>query len=785
MAPTTTSAKVNEILENVPPEARQHFIEKYLLSMLDRAPKEQSKKVLSSAARMKTRYAGMPTLDLKGKRREMANVLAELTRDSKRAFVRERSNRDELLEEAVDTIVGWLSDIWRAVYEFKAGFAHAHACLLWCAEMVSEILDTPVASGCKCAVLNLPITIPIKRSNGKTVKVFNVMGLLSVDNAILWVWRELFVSMFAVSKKQAQKMVPEMLSEIEEKMGWTALERILLGGQTPRPTDLDDIGFGGDLFADSCLDNENYEESECRCALHAPHWSDKVDQQRFALREAVETYYMQKFRVAPSDELFHAIIALSDDPDNTEDDLLLILDEVAGSSPDTLVAALNIYSDIDDPDSIIDLLDDYGFLLRTRDFPHLQVAVTALTRHPSHVPRALKIIEDELTDTMNAVRAAVLSTFIRADDRVQREELTAILKLRTGSQTRKDRIERWVSGVTGPSGTPHPVALAAMLMGLPFGPGPDEATNLDTMDFVELDPTEDEELRPRLKERFDGWQTLASSTKGGQTLLLRLYTKIVDIMPFFRATDVVDEMINHIMDRPSKAHVCDALEQLSNFCKMQRKRINLRQEKRKKADAAKASSAFAAGPPTRAGGQASHTTTSQPTPSAGPSLHAGDLFAQGMIPMPHTSSSSSHTAGSSSHTTGPSSLAGGRSTHLVEDDDDDMPPLEPVPIGHVVGSNSNLPSASSSAGPSSSPFAGPSSYFSGSLPQSAGPSSSYAGAPASSSAGPSSQTMEDGPPTAFSLFGPFTFSIPLTSSASPPPPTPPAPYYVSGMEDVD
>ena len=39
-----TRPRVNEILENVPPEARQHFIEKYLLSMLDRAPKEQSKK---------------------------------------------------------------------------------------------------------------------------------------------------------------------------------------------------------------------------------------------------------------------------------------------------------------------------------------------------------------------------------------------------------------------------------------------------------------------------------------------------------------------------------------------------------------------------------------------------------------------------------------------------------------------------------------------------------------------------------------------------------------------
>ncbi|TRM56637.1 hypothetical protein BD626DRAFT_440727 [Schizophyllum amplum] len=605
MAPSTPSAKVSEILQSVPPEAREQFIEKYLLSMLDRTPKEQSKKVLSSAARMKARYATMPTLDLKGKQREMTNVLEELTRDSKRAFLKERSNRDELLEEAVETIVGWLSDIWQTVYEFKANYAHAHTCLLWVAEMMAEILNTPVASGCKCAVLNMPVTIPINRLNGKTVKTFSIIGLLSVDHAILWIWRELFVSMFAANKK-AKKLVPQMLADIEEKMGWSALERILTGGLMrvspfasafgstshncpARSADPDDMIYG-DLFADSCLEEDEDSDDKCNCALHAAHWSDKIDQQRVPLREAVETHLVEKFKVAPSEELYHAIIALSGDPDEAESDLLLVLDEVAGSTPDTLVAAINIHADLDDAATIVNLLDSHGFLLRGRDYPHLQAAVSTLTRHPKHLARGLAIIEQEMNDTMNAVRAATLGTFTRIDDRVQREELGAILKLRTGSQVRKDRVERWVSGVTGPGGTPHPVALAAMLMGLPFGPGPDDGTNLDAMDFVDLDPSEDEELRPHLKERFEGWQTLASSTKGGQTMLLRLYTKMVDLMPFFRAQDVVDEMINYIMDRPSKAHVCDALEQLSNFCKMQRKRLNLRQEKRRRVEESKQAS---------------------------------------------------------------------------------------------------------------------------------------------------------------------------------------------------
>ncbi|KAL1743289.1 hypothetical protein HDZ31DRAFT_83529 [Schizophyllum fasciatum] len=623
------------MLESMPPEARQHFIEKYLLPMLDRVPKDHSKKVLSSAARTKARYATMPTLDLKGKRREMESVLDELTRDAKRAFVKERSARDELLEEAVDTIVGWLSDIWRAVYEFRAGFAHAHACLLWVAAAVSEILNTPVASGCKCAVLNLPITIPIQRSNGKPVRVFNVAGLLSVDSAILWVWRELFVSMYAVNKKQAKKLVPEMLVEIEERMGWPALERMLVGGEIPRSTDIDDMAFGGDLFAASCLDEENFRDDKCHCALHAPHWTDKIDQQRLALREAVETHLKQKFTISPSEELYHAIMSLSEEPDTTEDDLLLILDDIAGSSPDTLVAALNIYADIDDPDTIEALLDEHGALLRTRDFPHLQTAAAALARHSAHTPRALVMLEAELHDAVRAVHAAVLATFVRADERVHREELGAILKLRAGSHARKDRVERWVAGVSGPGGAPHPVALAAMLMGLPFGPGPDEAAALDSMDFVDLDPLEDEELRPRLKERFEGWQTLASSMKGGQTVLLRLYTKIVDMMPFFRAQDVVDEMISHIMDRPSKAHVSDALEQLSNFCKLQRKRINLRQEKRKKQEETKAANAQP------------HASTS--------TSHASASFA-------HASTSTSQTfltTGHASSSTGPAPLSAG------------------------------------------------------------------------------------------------------------------------------
>ena len=53
-----------------------------------------------------------------------------------------------------------------------------------------------------------------------------------------------------------------------------------------------------------------------------------------------------------------------------------------------------------------------------------------------------------------------------------------------------------------------------------------------------------EEFRPRIKERFDGWVEVGSVMPGGASVLLRVYIKILGLMPFFRAGDVVDEIIS-------------------------------------------------------------------------------------------------------------------------------------------------------------------------------------------------------------------------------------------------
>jgi hypothetical protein len=99
------------------------------------------------------------------------------------------------------------------------------------------------------------------------------------------------------------------------------------------------------------------------------------------------------------------------------------------------------------------------------------------------------------------------------------------------------------------------------MMGLPVFPGalaPDDSDEedagasdpfgyLDSLDSNSVDPElEDlrDEFRPRIKERFDGWVEVGSVMPGGAGVLLRAFIKILALMPFFRAGDVVDEIIS-------------------------------------------------------------------------------------------------------------------------------------------------------------------------------------------------------------------------------------------------
>jgi hypothetical protein len=100
------------------------------------------------------------------------------------------------------------------------------------------------------------------------------------------------------------------------------------------------------------------------------------------------------------------------------------------------------------------------------------------------------------------------------------------------------------------------MAFAAMMMGFPLGPPAGSLDETDLLAYVDLnkpDPDLDdlrEEFKPQLKPRFETWnlyvQTMSKDCTG---ILHRVYAKIVELMPFFRGLDVVQEMVNRYVCR--------------------------------------------------------------------------------------------------------------------------------------------------------------------------------------------------------------------------------------------
>jgi hypothetical protein len=81
-------------------------------------------------------------LDLKGKKKEINSLFDGLHKDSKMS-IRERSDRQELLEELFDSLTSWMNDIWSVVYEHHFGYIYAHTCLLFVADVVSKLDGLP------------------------------------------------------------------------------------------------------------------------------------------------------------------------------------------------------------------------------------------------------------------------------------------------------------------------------------------------------------------------------------------------------------------------------------------------------------------------------------------------------------------------------------------------------------------------------------------------------------------------------------------------------------------
>jgi len=285
-------------------------------------------------------------------------------------------------------------------------------------------------------------------------------------------------------------------------------------------------------------------------------------------------------------ELYSSILSISADADHAVYELRELLSSVATSCSDNFAAALDIHASESSTEDILTLLDNHSHLLRPRDANALQSAVAVLSDTPLLQAHGLQIIRKELLDTARAIHSSLLSCFSNVDEVIHREEIRHIAALRMGSSLRHDRIEQWVDAIVTPgSQPPNPMNFAAILMGLPLPPGLDDGDDdpLGHLDVDQNDPDlEDlrEEFRPNLKERFEGWSEMPLTIQGGQALLIDIYVKLTEMMPFLHASDAVDEMIARLADKPSKHHICDALDALSTFSKLQKKTM-LRDKKRK------------------------------------------------------------------------------------------------------------------------------------------------------------------------------------------------------------
>lgn len=474
------------------------------------------------------------------------------------------------------------------------------------------------------------VPVNITRSTGKLVKSFTLNGAHNLESVALWIWRDLLITILATGSKRQRSLVPDMIDDIRVLLGWRALEQLLRGGTkctsppplsrillTPPsafvdedPEDEDeqeyhppgqlsdivdddgDLNYVSDDWSTLC-DEEFYPRN-----FYATHWSWRITDQQSRLRHLVHTALLDIFKVAPSGPLYSSMIAIAEDEDDLEEQLHPLLMSVAGHSSDNFSAALRIMSLNNRTDSVHDLLETHKHLLRPQDAASLQFAVLIMSSDFFHRAHAVSIAEEELSDVTRVFHAAVRFSFCNISSETNKTELTQILALRRDSLNRRTRVERWVKGVVTPQvDTAHPMALAALMMGIPLPPGVEGTDEGDILGYFEVDGDDPEmedlreEFRPNIKARLQGWVDTAVAIKGGPALLLKMYAKVVADMPFLKASDIVEEMAaryvasassrrtffdgsdSRMADRPSKLHVSDALEAFRDFCEKQNQKV--------------------------------------------------------------------------------------------------------------------------------------------------------------------------------------------------------------------
>ncbi|KAG7097573.1 hypothetical protein E1B28_004910 [Marasmius oreades] len=531
---STALSGLQQVFRTMTFDAQKQFLENELRDILSEGDYEKLTQCLS---RPKSKAEGhSPYLGLRRKKAEINVLLVDLKSPSP---VSSFHAKRDILEEVIVSLTNWFEEIWQTVYEWKSGFEDAHRCLLYARDVLEKIrqldLDSTGVSGisCRCTVMSYPLTFNIKNNKGKIIKNFSgkSMNIRNADKILLWLWRELFVSLSVARSKSdsdipvVKKQIMNMLLDVEEAMGGpNVLERILHGGGSDQiedeafnpfeedewqdesddedDEDLEDDEDEDDLDDDSDTSSYDGDYDPCDCSLHASHWSNRFNHQRLILRDAIHDRLVEIFSVSPSLELYRIVVSISPElPNKSGKDLLETLSKIACASSSTFAAALEIYGSLGEVHKVMGLLETHTHLLRPCDTNAYQIATRALaassiTGLPSAFPTgepnndinrkadpnckqllALKIVETQLQELTHTIHLGVLSCFHKIQDPTKLHELKEISRLPYNSARRASRVEEWVETIETPpsgGGGMNPMTFAAFVMGmgglgLPFG----------------------------------------------------------------------------------------------------------------------------------------------------------------------------------------------------------------------------------------------------------------------------------------------------------------------------
>lgn len=101
----------------------------------------------------------------------------------------------------------------------------------WCVTAFRPITLLTSLFSCRCAFTSMYIPITLKRKSGKVVKSWHVNGAHNLEEVLQFIWRDLFLSMLATGSQRYIQRIPQMLDDIEDLLGWSALEKLLYGGR--------------------------------------------------------------------------------------------------------------------------------------------------------------------------------------------------------------------------------------------------------------------------------------------------------------------------------------------------------------------------------------------------------------------------------------------------------------------------------------------------------------------------------------------------------------------------